>query len=93
MVTSPPFKDLHLPRPRQQEEAERAHRAEVRLDQTISELRKVQLSCEETGDAWGPWGPWGPPVGAPGGPLGDGKALDVFYKGFLDVHDITDIAT
>eukprot|EP00435_Cladocopium_sp_Y103_P045004 s339_g12.t2 len=30
-----------------QEEAERAHRAEVRLDQTISELRKVQLSCEE----------------------------------------------
>ena len=88
MATSPPFSRISTfrgpaARCSLQEEAERAHRAEVRLDQTISELRKVQLSCEET---------WGPP-GGPGGTLGDGKALDVFYNGFLDVHDITDIAT
>lgn len=70
-VTSPPFSRISTHRAQpcpaarcsRQEEAERAHRAEVRLDQTISELRKVQLSCEETGDAWGPWGPWGPPGG------------------------------
>jgi len=30
-----------------QEEAERAHRAEMRLDQTLHELRKVTVNCEE----------------------------------------------
>ena len=31
---------------RRQEEAERAHRAEMRLDQTLHELRKVTVNCE-----------------------------------------------
>ena len=33
-----------------QEEAERAHRAEMRLDQTLHELRKVTVNCEARGE-------------------------------------------
>lgn len=47
-----------------QEEADRAHRAEVRLDQTIRELRKVQVTCEETlVDPGGLVGPGDEPCG------------------------------
>ena len=29
------------------EEAERAHRAEIRLDQVVQELRKAQVACQD----------------------------------------------